>query len=170
MDIVAHALWTNALYKKVLPKKRCWRDIMQIIFWSNFPDFFSFGIVFLLNIFRLEPIWRDEGYYIRHLPEWFYLVHGVVYSIPIFLAVFALAWLMARKPYILMGGWLIHIAIDIFTHKTFFAPRFLWPFSDFHLEVISWANSRFMLINYSALAIVYLSWYFLTQKKKAPAS
>ena len=168
MDIFAHALWTNAVYKKAQPDKRRWRHIAEIIFWSNFPDFFSFGAVFLLNIYRRETIWRDEGYYIRHLPDWFYSVHGIVYSIPIFLVVFALVSLIAQKPYWLMGGWLIHIAIDIFTHKTFFAPRFLWPFSDLHLEVISWANPKFMLVNYLALAIVYSGWLFFAQKKKAP--
>ena len=169
MDIFAHALWTNALYKKIQPKRRRWRDIGEIIFWSNFPDFFSFGIVFLLNIFRLEPIWRDEEYYIRHLPQWFYLVHGIVYSIPIFFVVFALAWFIAKKPYLFMGGWLIHIVIDIFTHKTFFAPRFLWPFSDLHLEVISWAEPKFMLANYGALAVIYGTWLFSAHKKKASA-
>lgn len=64
---------------------------------------------------------------------------------------------MTRKWPWLMGGWVLHIIIDIPTHtKAFFATPFLWPLSNFKIDGISWGTLWFMLINYSALVLVYL--------------
>ncbi len=156
MDIIAHGLWTNAIYKGFEKRKRKVSEIVQVLFWSDFPDFLSFGLIFVLNLMQRSLAWHGEEYYISHLPPWFYYLHDVVYSLPIFFAVFFLIRIFARKYYWPLGGWFIHIAIDIFTHKTFFAPRFLWPFyPNVHLELISWANPVFMIVNYTTLVIVY---------------
>lgn len=167
MDIIAHGLWTNAIYKGVQRRKRSVKEIIEIIFWSDFPDFFSFGAIFILNAIRLDFGWRGETYYIAHLPKWFYLFHDILYSLPVFVLIFFLIWLIKKRPYWLIGGWFIHILIDIFTHKTFFPPHFLWPFfPNVHLEIISWANPIFMIVNYGLLAIIYTYWHFSLRKSK----
>ncbi len=166
MDIFAHALWTNAIYKSAQRRTRSLLEIIEIVFWSDFPDFFSFGIVMVLNFFKYGYIWRSREYYEAHIPQWLYTLHHILYSLPIFFVIFLGIWGIRKKIYWPMAGWFIHIVIDIFSHKSFFPPHFLWPFfPNVHLEVISWGNRIFMAVNYSALTLVYGYWYFVMRKK-----
>ncbi len=51
-------------------------------------------------------------------------------------------------------AWLLHILIDIPTHKrAFFAPQFLTPLSHFNVDGISWGTKWFMLLNYGSIAV-----------------
>lgn len=162
MDIFAHALWTNAIFKSVQRRKRSLREIIEIVFWSDFPDFFSFGIVMVFNFFKFGHIWGGKAYYRTHIPPWLYTLHHILYSLPLFFAIFLAVWVILEKVYWPMSGWFIHIIIDIFSHKSFFPPHFLWPFyPNVHLEVIPWSNPIFMAVNYSALIIAYGYWYFV---------
>jgi hypothetical protein len=64
---------------------------------------------------------------------------------------------------LLLGGWPLHIIMDIPTHsREFFPTPFLWPISDVTFNGISWATAWFMIANYSLLAIVFttLVWKF----------
>jgi hypothetical protein len=66
-------------------------------------------------------------------------------------------WLLVRRPVLEMLGWALHILIDIPSHSLrFFATPFLWPLSGYSVDGIPWGNRWYMLINYSALVIVYL--------------
>jgi hypothetical protein len=161
MDILAHALWTNAIYEGAERRKRSWREIMEVVFWSDFPDLFSFGILLVINLATLNFPGRMSNYEEQSFPAWLYSLHHILYSLPLFFLVFFIVWVLRKKPYWAMGGWLIHILIDVFTHKSFFPPHFLWPFSDFHLKVISWASSTFMMWNYGLIVAVYVALYFL---------
>jgi hypothetical protein len=67
-----------------------------------------------------------------------------------------------------MWGWALHIVIDIFTHKNFYETPFLFPVSGFRFSHgISWAHPTFMLVNYLALATVYVIWFLVLRKKYA---
>jgi hypothetical protein len=64
-----------------------------------------------------------------------------------------------------MGGWLVHILCDIPTHSYRFYPTpIFWPLSSWKFNGFSWGVWWFMLLNYSALFIVFLIIYF--KKKK----
>ena len=79
------------------------------------------------------------------------------HSIVIFAAVFALVWIIRRRPSWLLLFWLLHILIDIPTHSMRFYPTpFLWPLSSYQFNGISWGQPWFMILNYSALAAAYL--------------
>lgn len=167
MDIFAHALWTNAIYKGAQKRQRTIWEIAEIVFWSNFPDFFSFGLVFVYNLFFGSVGWKGEAYFLQHTPQILFLLHNILYSVPIFLSIFFVVWLVRRRPYWPMAGWLLHIFIDVLTHIDFFPPHFLWPFlPKFHFEVISWGEPAFMLANYFAIAAIYAYWFFFMRPKK----
>lgn len=166
MDIFAHGLWTNAIYKTAQKRKRTFWELVEIFFWSNFPDFFSFGIIFVLSLFLPRYRWHGEDYYLRQAPNWLFTMHHILYSLPIFFAVWFGIRLLHGKYYWPMAGWFVHIFIDIFTHKNFFPPHFLWPFwPNVHLEWLSWSTPLFMAINYSLIILVYGFWYFYMRPK-----
>ncbi len=167
MDIFAHGLWTNAIYGGIQKRKRTWREVVEIVFWGGVPDFFSFGVLAVYDLFSAGYVWRGKAYYLAHTPQWLYSLHRILYSLPLFFLVFFLIWVFRRKAYWPIGGWFMHIVIDIFTHKNFFPPHFLWPFyPSFYAEGVPWSTPIFMIINYAAIAAVYGYWYFVMRKKE----
>ena len=164
MDILAHALWTNAIYEGASRRKRSWREILEVVFWSDFPDFFSFGILFVIDFATLRFPGHFGDLNEANFPAWLFTTHHILYSLPLFFLVFFVIWFLRGIPYWAIGGWLIHIFIDIFTHDSFFPPQFLWPFSDFHLEFATWASPAFMARNYGAIVLVYIGLYFWRRK------
>jgi hypothetical protein len=99
-----------------------------------------------------------------HLPRVGFGVplYPVGHSLIVFLLVFAVTSLLARRVVLELLGWLSHILIDIFTHSfRYYATRFLWPVSDIRFNGIPWWTPWFWCCTYVALAIVY----FLLWKK-----
>jgi hypothetical protein len=175
MDIFAHALWTGALYKGVNKKRGEPFNVWLAIFWGIFPDLFAFAPLFLGLIVNL--LFGNIGFSDLPRPHeieppiqgkfsMFQLtrsLYNICHSAIIFTLIFCLVFVLFRKPIWEMGGWLLHIFIDIPTHSAKFYPTpFLWPLSHFHISGISWAQPWFMMINYSAIVIVYI----LLHKKK----
>jgi hypothetical protein len=84
------------------------------------------------------------------------------HSLVVFLLVFGVASVLARRFVLEMLGWLSHILIDIFTHSLrYYATRFLWPLSDYRFDGLPWWTPWFWCSTYAALAVVY----FLLWKK-----
>jgi hypothetical protein len=68
-----------------------------------------------------------------------------------------LIFVLKKKIFWELGGWFLHIVIDIPTHSYEFYPTpFLWPFSELHFNGFAWGNIWFEAINYSLILIVYL--------------
>jgi len=185
MDIFAHSLWTAAAArqanknKKLLLKNRAPLHVGWAVFWGVFPDLFAFGLPFLAMLyFFVTGQVTLSGIGLRHLfnapsnARWIITLPAQLYqishSLVTFSLVFLVVWLILRRPYWELLGWALHIFIDIPSHAANFYPTpFLWPISKYHfIYGVSWANPWFMLINYGALAIVWI--YFLT-KRKNPA-
>jgi len=101
------------------------------------------------------------------IPHFVYILYNFTHSFLIFALIFGLVWLFHKKPYWLLAGWGLHIFIDIFSHtEKFFPTPFLFPISNFHINLTSWGNPLFMIINYSALIGVYLWLYGFSSRKK----
>ncbi|MCP5119140.1 MAG: hypothetical protein GY953_50715 [bacterium] len=84
-------------------------------------------------------------------------LYQLSHSLVTFAAVFAIVWLIRRQPSWVMLAWPLHILIDIPTHTTrFFATPFLWPISSYQFSGVSWGQRWFLILNYSALAAVFL--------------
>lgn len=181
MDIFAHGLWTAAAAKAANGKlQRANRKLLNVwwaAFWGIFPDLFAFAIPFVWIAWgfisgnlttadiprphQVEPPADGKLYTVMRLASSLY---SISHSAIIFISVFVLVWLIARRPIYEMGGWLLHILIDIPSHSYQFYPTpVFWPLSDWKFHGISWATPWFMILNYSALAIVYL---ILWRKKK----
>ena len=74
----------------------------------------------------------------------------------VFLLVFGLTTILARRIVYSMLGWILHILIDIPTHSfRYYATRFLWHVSDFRIDGIAWGMPWFWVATYVALVLVY---------------
>ena len=155
MDIISHALWTNLIFKEIEPVQRS-----VIVAFGVFPDIVSFSFVTLKYFFRKTMHYTDPP--LNVFPKYVFKVYNATHSLVIWLAVFlilkiaGLSWLALA-----IGGWGLHILLDVFTHTSdFFPTPILWPFSDFHFSGINWSNKWFMLFNYAVLLFLYLVFYF----------
>ncbi len=129
------------------------------VFWGIFPDVMGFGPGIAAGLFVLLTQGSGTGPTHHMLPH----VHlglpfyAAAHSLITFLTVFTVVSLLARRIVFPMLGWLLHILIDIPTHsEQFYATRFLWPFSDFHVDGIAWWTPWFWAATYAALAAVYI--------------
>lgn len=164
MDIFAHGLWTNLMYKAVPQTRRDAKTTNWGIFFGIFPDLFAFTplfvYIFYQAIFRAQKLVfahpEDNGQSIP-LSDLTHQLYSFSHSLVIWAIVFLVAWAIFKKlPWVLFG-WALHICIDIFSHNSHFFPTpFLWPISGFHVNGWAWAEPVFMLVNYGALLILYL--------------
>jgi hypothetical protein len=163
MDIVSHGLWGAITFGRASRRS----------FWTAFligmaPDFFSFGLVFANGVL-LHGL--DFLHGLGHppdpslIPAYAHSLYNVTHSLVVFAAVFGLVWIARRKPFMELGAWGLHIAMDIFTHNDdFFPTPFLWPISDAHVNGVPWGNPIIYIPNVLLLALLYV-WYFYKRKK-----
>ena len=148
MDIFAHGLWSYAVFHK---KKYVWLATL----FGLLPDFLSFGIIFVINL--LNGSFNRGPPAINSLPEWLFAAYNMTHSFVMFLFAFILIYAFTKKWFWALTAWGIHILIDIPTHSfKYFPTPFLWPLSDYKFNGISWSSPWFMLVNYSALMIVFV--------------
>ncbi|MEK7097328.1 MAG: hypothetical protein AAB906_00600 [Patescibacteria group bacterium] len=183
MDIFSHGLWAGIVAKaanessdsanKIKKPVRVWR----MVFWGVFPDLFAFSLPFVWMFWNIifgglkfsdfprpeavEPAARDT-LPVFQLASYLY---NISHSLIIFIAVFAVVWLIWRRPIWEMSGWLLHVLIDIPTHSYRFYPTpFLWPLSEWKFNGFSWGTPWFIILNYSAIILVY--WILRRKKNK----
>lgn len=170
MDIFSHGLWAGAAYKVVNIKKKKNFNVRWGTFWGIFPDLFAFTIPFVWIVWHLwivgdinpsmlprpeqaEPAPSDTLWIFRLASSLYNLSHSLI----IFLIVFGIVYLVLKRPVWELGGWLLHILIDIPTHSyQFFPTPVLWPISSWKFDGISWGTPWFLITNYSLLVIVYI--------------
>lgn len=167
MDILAHTLWANAGARGVngLRAKKGKPPVMHsgwTGFWGVFPDLFAFALPMALALYRVVIGETSFGALRDH--------HGPVggfdlaaylyqysHSLVIWAIVFVAVWAIYRRPRWELLGWALHILIDIPSHAIGFYPTpFLFPISEYRFPYgIPWSNTYYMIINYSALLIVW---------------
>lgn len=166
MDILAHTLWTNAgarAANKVAQKKggRFHVSVGWTAFFGVAPDFFAFTIPFIIGMYRAiflgQPFIRGH-----HAPtvggfDLAAYLYQFSHSLVIWALVFVLVWILSKRPRWELLGWALHILIDIPSHAIGFYPTpFLFPLSEYRFPYgISWGNTWYMIINYSALLFVW---------------
>lgn len=168
MDVFSHGLWSAVIFKAVNNKQKTGFKIKEAAFWGIFPDLFAFTIPFVglfwnwsfhgVNLAdmprpsEVEPPLQDTLWTFRLATNLYNYSHSLI----IFVLIFGLIYFIFKKPRYEMLAWLLHIFIDIPTHSYKFYPTpFLWPVSSLKVDGFSWAHSWFLIINYSALIIVY---------------
>ncbi|MEO8065830.1 MAG: metal-dependent hydrolase [Candidatus Doudnabacteria bacterium] len=164
MDIFAHGLWTNAMYKAIPETRKDRKATSWGIFFGIFPDLFAFTPVFayifyealfVSHSFRLVSPQDAPGP--LPLDGLTHHLYNFSHSLVIWAVVCLVIWIMFRKfPWVLLG-WALHICIDIFTHSSKFYPTpFLFPVSEFYINGWPWVEPVFMLVNYGLLLVLYL--------------
>lgn len=183
MDILAHSLWTyagaHAVNRKLAKEHKRPFHVWWATFFGIWPDIFAGAVPFTwLAISFLSGKLNTSDFSRLNIGEhasprvdsifglWASLYH-YSHSLIFFFLVFGLVWLFLKRPVWELGGWLLHILIDIPTHSAAFYPTpFLWPFSDVRVSGVSWGETWFMVVNYAALLIVFI---LMFRRKKNPA-
>ena len=187
MDILAHTLWAGAGAKglNALAKnknegenKNSRVSVGWAAFWGVFPDLFAFSLPFIFrfyyalsgdgpwSVFFVRPRGgvggAEDGFSISHT------LYQYSHSLVIWAVVFLIVWAVFKRPRYELLGWALHILIDIPTHLLAFYPTpFLFPISDYRFaHGISWGTQWFMIINYSALLLVYARMIFFKRVSK----
>ena len=183
MDVFAHGLWAGAAAKAanknsaIAGKIKKPLKVWSAVIWGVFPDIFAFVLPFAWLFWNLvfgdlnfsdfprpenmEPAMHDT-LPILNIASGLY---NTSHSLFVFVLVFALVWIVLRRPIWEMSGWLLHILIDIPTHSYRFYPTpFLWPFSEWKFDGFSWGTPWFLILNYSAIILVY--WILRRKKNK----
>ncbi len=167
MDFVAHLLWSGILFAG---NQGWWA-----VFFGGLPDLIPFGLNMIVSPLRrrkkrkqLQQC-RSNGntreqrvndmmaYYKQPENRWVYTLYNYTHSLVVWAVFFSIFVVLGNQrgyfPYFAFA-WLLHIIIDIPTHeKRFFAPQFLTPVSTFCVDGKSWANRKFMLLNYGLITI-----------------
>jgi len=179
MEILAHTLWTTAGVIKVnntIKKKgKMFKlNIFWTAFWGIFPDLFAFSIPFVISFYKVISGQQQFGSFsTRHqVADGFNLSHTLYqysHSLVIFAIVFLILWAILRRPPWVVLGWAFHILIDIPSHAmAFFPTPFLFPISEYRFPYgVAWSTLWFMIVNYSALALVWGSILFKKHYRKS---
>lgn len=150
MDIFAHGLWSYAALHKDPHAKTA-------IVVGMLPDIIPFAPILISRVIKGTFKFSAPPHNPGDIPGIAYQVYDITHSFITILVVFALIAILTRKFYLFLLAWPLHILLDIPTHTSeFFPTHFLYPLSSFHVSGISWGRPWFMLLNYSALLIVYL--------------
>ncbi len=155
MDIVAHGLWAAAGAVTARKSAAARIRVGWTVWWAMFPDLLAFGPLVAIGLW-LRLTRGPDALRGGHLPRFGVPLYPVGHSLIVFLLVFAVASLLARRIVLELLGWLSHILIDIFTHSfRYYATPFLWPVSDIRFNGLPWWTPWFWCSTYAALAIVY---------------
>lgn len=175
MDVFAHTLWANAgarrANKTLVKKNKKPISVAWTAFWGVFPDFFAFGFPMAISLFGLLSGTIEVSQFSHHgLPGQFNLsaeLYNYSHSLVIFAATFFVTWAVLKRPPFELFGWALHVLLDIPTHRIgFFPTPFLFPLSHYRFPYgISWGDTWFMIVNYTALTLFFTS-RFLKKKQK----
>ena len=177
MDTLSHGLW-GALYAKAINKKIKEPIKARWAFWWGVaPDIVAFVPIFIyefyLRVFgkggmlhpptgEIEPWTPGLG----TMSDFTQLAYSFTHSAVIFLLVVILYYAFYKKIPWVLGGWLIHIVLDIFSHSyAFYATPILFPISGWRFDGLAWGMHWWMsAINYGVLLVIFL---FLKYRKQS---
>lgn len=127
MDILAHGLWTYAVFHKTkFPK-------LSTLF-GVLPDLVTFFPFFILMT-GINHFSRPTLY---EIPSYVFNLYNFTHSLVVAAFIILLITIITRKFYIFLLGWPLHILIDIPTHEaTFFPTPFLYPIFNLKVNGIS---------------------------------
>lgn len=130
---------------------------------SLMPDLLGEGIMFLLVVLGLPgmPALGNGHPDITEFPAYAQGFYDATHNLVLFSLVFALVWLLRRRPFLPLSAWGLHVLIDIPTHSfRLFPTPFLWPLSGFKVNRIGWKSPLVLALNWTLLAAAYLFWFF----------
>jgi membrane-bound metal-dependent hydrolase YbcI (DUF457 family) len=158
VEIVAHALWATAAAEAASRRVATRIRVAWFAAWAMFPDLFAFTPAVIAGLwYRLSGVARIHVHHSAARRGWLdFDLYEITHSLVVFALVFAVVWLLFRRPVWELLGWALHVLMDIPTHSAHFPTPFLWPLSSYRFVGISWRQWWFMALNYSALAVIFL--------------
>jgi membrane-bound metal-dependent hydrolase YbcI (DUF457 family) len=153
MDIISHALYTNLVFQEIPSQTR-----NLVVFFSIFPDLVSFAGVAHKKLNRqLFKLGHQHTF-----PRFVHQLYKFTHSFVVLGCLAVLFWAVDFHLGILaLLGWGFHILLDIFTHARHqFPTPILWPVSDFKVSGVKWSTKPFLFLNYAAIALMYIFFYF----------
>ena len=164
MDIVSHGLWGALAFGR---RNRTSFSLAFAI--GMAPDLFSFGVLWVAATLGLSPT-PDFSHGTppeSTIPLYVHHLYNLTHSFVLFLAAFALLWLLAKRPVWELGAWGLHVLVDIPTHSlAFFPTPVLWPLSDWKFDGWQWNQSAILIPNFTVLFLLY-AWFLLQQGRPA---
>jgi hypothetical protein len=155
MEIVAHGLWAAAAAITAKRSTSARIHVGWAVWWTAFPDVLAFGPSVAIGLW-LRLAGGNSGSAAIPRVHIGLPLYPAGHSLIVFLAVFGIVSILARRIVLEMLGWLLHILIDIPTHSLdYYATRFLWPVSDFRVDGIAWWTPWFWAATYGALGVTY---------------
>lgn len=164
MDIISHGLWGGIAFGR---KNR--KNFLISFLIGMASDLLSFGVFNVATWLGLaERVdFRRENIDQLFIPQYVHTLYDITHSLAIFFAVFLLVWLIRKKPLWILGAWFLHIIIDIPTHSfQFFPTPFLWPFSNYMVNGISWGEPIIFFPDVIILILLYAIFFWKKQRDK----
>jgi hypothetical protein len=156
MDFASHALWGGISFGRHSRNTFLLAACISVL-----PDILTealFYVLYLLNIGGM-PSWEHGHPTITDYPIFAQNLYNVTHSLIVFVLIFGLIWVVARKPMWITASWGLHILIDIPTHAlTLFPTPFLWPISSFKVNGIGWDHPAVLAIDAVLLITAYAIW------------
>jgi membrane-bound metal-dependent hydrolase YbcI (DUF457 family) len=160
MDILSHGLWGGLAFGR---KNK--RDFWLSFLFGISPDLFSFGIFTAASVFSGEFGGRPE---LADIPTYVSALYNFTHSFVAFVVVFAITWIILKKPLWIMLAWPLHIIVDIFTHSTeFFPTPFLWPFVSYQFDGVPWSIPSIFFTNWALIIASFILWYIQSRRRRA---
>ena len=165
MDTLAHGLWAGAAYLAASSRLRKQLRVWRVVVWGIFPDLFAFTPTFV--VLAWHRLFGDPAhpmqFFSRALRESLpvflqpHILYPWSHSLIIFALLFAIVWFLGRRAAPAMLAWPLHILMDIPSHRAgLYGTPFLWPISSYRFNGVSWGQRWFMILNYTALAAVFV--------------
>lgn len=174
MEIFSHALWASAGAAAANRNSAARVRLVWFAVWAMFPDLFAFTPGVIVGLWhRLSGAAQTHGPHVHNAAARHFDLYEISHSLVVFVPVFAVVWLIFRRPVWELLGWALHILMDIPTHSAHFPTPFLWPLSSYRFIGISWRQGWFMALDCSALALAFLLLWLsrrrVRQAAKAPS-
>ena len=155
MDWLSHILINNLVFKELPLEKRWWAIALGVA-----PDIASFFGIYRMEFFKKMLFFKKIP--ASFVPSWVVKAYNIAHSVPLWLVIFLSLWLAGwHLAAVVWCGWLVHIALDIFTHgaESVTQTRPLWPLSRWYYAGFVWSTKKFLLIQYAILAVLYLIFF-----------
>jgi len=156
MDFISHGLWGGIAFGRKNRRLYLWAVGISLL-----PDILTEGLFFVLYLLKIGgmPGWERGHPNITDYPLWSQYLYNVTHSLVIFALVFALFWIILRRPLWLLVAWGLHILIDIPMHTlALFPTPFLWPISDLRVNGIGWDSLYILGADSLLLLAAYFVW------------
>lgn len=158
MDVLSHALWGGVSFGRKNRSKFLLAAGISLL-----PDALTEGlfmILLLLNVGGM-PGWESGHPRLGDYPLFAQNLYSITHSLIVFALVFAVIWVVAKRPVWIVAAWGLHILIDIPTHSlALFPTPFLWPISDFKVDGVGWDSPIVLVIDGVMLLVAYSIWVY----------